>query len=251
MGVDLVDCTPDVREQLRLLRDVRFDYPGGVNRAPIDGVLLTHAHMGHYLGLAHLGYEAMHTHGVRAFASERMAGFLEENQPWASLIERGEIVVTEIRPGEAFEPGGGDGGSGGSGVAVTPIVVPHRDELSDTLAFRFKGPRATVLYMPDCDPWHRWQERALEILDSADVVIIDGSFFDGDELPGRDLSKIGHPLVIDTLALLGDRVARGELRVILTHMNHTNPLIEPDSEARARVLDAGFEIAIEGMEIPL
>lgn len=240
--IHLIDATPDIRDQLRLLRDLGHANPGGVDRAPIDGVLLTHAHMGHYLGLAHLGFEALHARGVRVRATERMTRFLQQNQPWARLVELGEIEVIVAPAGKEFDLGG---------VRVTPVLVPHRDELSDTVAFVLAGARSRVLYMPDCDPWHRWEDRALELLSSVDVAILDATFFDGDELPGRDLSTIGHPLVVDTLALLGERVRRGDLRIILTHMNHTNPLLEEHSEARRRVLEAGVDIAIEGMEIGL
>ncbi len=241
-GINLVDCTPDVREQLRLLRDVRFENAGGVDRAPIRGVFLTHAHMGHYAGLLHLGYEAMHTEGVVAMGSPRMMRFLRGNAPWSQLVDKGEIVPRALEAGEAIEVGG---------ARVTPIPVPHREEFSDTLAYLFEGPTRTVLYMPDCDPWHRWQARALEIIDSADVAILDATFFDGAELPGRDLSTIGHPLVVDTIEFLGERVRSGRLRVVLTHMNHSNPLLEQEGEARRRADEAGFEIAIEGMEVGL
>ncbi len=240
--IHLVDCTPDIREQLRLLRDVRFENVGGVDRALIESVFLTHAHMGHYSGLLHLGYEAMHSGGVQAIGTPRMIGFLEQNAPWSQLVEMGEIKPRAIEAGESIMVGG---------VRVTLIAVPHREEFSDTIAYRFEGAAQSVLYMPDCDPWHRWESRALELIDSVDVAILDATFFDGAELPGRDLSKIGHPLVVDTIALLAERVRSGRLRVILTHMNHTNPLLEPDSDARRRALEAGFEIAGEGVEIPL
>src|SRR5690606_28327044 len=55
----LVDATPDLPQQLDMLDDVRAREPGRVDRSPLAGVLLTHAHMGHYLGLAQLGYEAV------------------------------------------------------------------------------------------------------------------------------------------------------------------------------------------------
>ena len=98
--IHLVDCTPDVREQLRLLRDVRFENVGGVDRALIESVFLTHAHMGHYSGLLHLGYEAMHTSGVQAIGTPTMIRFLEQNAPWSQLVEMGEIKPRAIEAGE-------------------------------------------------------------------------------------------------------------------------------------------------------
>jgi len=240
--VFLFDATPDIREQLRMLRDVRPGTPGGVDRRPIDGIFLTHAHMGHYLGLAHLGYEALHAPGIAVWCTPRMAAFLRANAPWSRLVELGEIKVHEVEPGGELDLGG---------AIVRSVPVPHRDELSDTVAYEILAGGKRVLYMPDCDPWHRWRDRAEALIEQEDIAILDATFFSAGELPGRDISRIGHPLVVDTIAMLADRVRRGKLRVILTHMNHTNPLIEEKSNARRRALEAGFEIAREGQEIVL
>jgi pyrroloquinoline quinone biosynthesis protein B len=40
-------------------------------------------------------------------------------------------------------------------------------------------------------------------------------------------------------------------RVIYTHINHTNPLADPDSIYSRKVRDAGFEVAYDGMTINL
>jgi len=45
----LIDATPDFREQLHALRRLAPD-------CPLSGIILTHAHIGHYAGLIHLGY---------------------------------------------------------------------------------------------------------------------------------------------------------------------------------------------------
>ncbi len=240
--VFLFDATPDLREQLRMLRDVRPGTAAGVDRKPVDGIFLTHAHMGHYLGLAHLGYEALHAPGIAVWCTPRMAAFLRANAPWSRLVELGEIEVHEVDPGKEVDLGG---------ALVRSVPVPHRDELSDTVAYEISVGGRRVLYMPDCDPWHRWRDRAEALIERADIAILDATFFSAGELPGRDISRIGHPLVVDTITMLADRVRQGKVRVILTHMNHTNPLIEEGSDARRRAGEAGFEIAREGREIVL
>ncbi len=240
--VYLFDATPDIRAQLRMLRDVRPGVDRGVDRKPLDGIFLTHAHMGHYLGLAHLGYEALHTQMTPVWCTPKMAAFLRHNAPWSQLVELHEIELREVGIGDRIELGG---------VVVRSVRVPHRDEFSDTVAYEIEGGGRRVLYMPDCDPWHRWSPRARSLIERADVAILDATFFSADELPGRNVEKIGHPLVVDTVAMLGERVRRGELRVVLTHMNHTNPLVEETNEAHRRVIEAGFEVAREGMEIVL
>jgi pyrroloquinoline quinone biosynthesis protein B len=241
--VYLVDATPDLREQLDELADVRDAPAGRADRAPIDGVFLTHAHMGHYLGLAFLGYEALHTQKIPVWATPRMAGYLRANGPWSQLVSKEEIELRELADGATVELG--------EGVRVTAVRAPHRDEFADTIGFRISGPTRTVLYVPDTDSWVAWGDRLAAALEGVDVAIVDGTFFSGDELPGRDVGKIGHPLMKDTVERLGDRVAAGRLTVYFTHLNHSNPALEPASEASKYLREKGFRVLAEGEEFGL
>jgi len=243
-GVYLVDATPDVRQQLDMLRDVR-DPPGDrVDRAPLDGVLLTHAHIGHYLGLAFFGFEAVHTQGLPLHVTPRMAAFLRTNGPWGQMVEKGNVALVEHAPNtDPFEL---------DGVSVRMIAVPHRDEYSDTVGFLFAGPKRRVLYVPDTDTWDTWQPSLVEVLEreSVDVAILDGSFYSLDELPGRDLPVVRHPLVVQTMDLLETWVAGGG-RVLFSHLNHSNPALDPSSDERRAITTRGFEVARVGLEIDL
>ena len=82
------------------------------------------------------------------------------------------------------------------------------------------------------------------------MSVIDATFFSESELPGRDMSKIPHPLVTQTMSALEglDLEGRGPngRRVILTHMNHTNPL-HGETEEKRLVEDRGFLVAQLGM----
>ncbi len=238
----VIDATPDLRAQLALLHDVTGPPPGAIERQPIDGVLLTHAHIGHYAGLMFFGFESLHTRDLPVLCSPRMAGFLRDNGPWGQLVELGNISLREIHPRETLEL---------AGVRITPLLVPHRDEYADTLGFIIGGPRSTLLYLPDTDAWHVWREPFLATIDRVDVAVLDATFFSAGELPGRDASAIPHPLIEATMDLLGERVASGKLRVYLTHLNHTNPAIEADSPERAEIERRGFRVLEEGDEFPL
>jgi pyrroloquinoline quinone biosynthesis protein B len=239
----LVDATPDLREQLDLLPVVGTHATGKVDRAPVDGVLLTHAHIGHYLGLEFFGFEAVHTLGLPVHATPRMAAFLRANAPWSRLVERGEIEIREATPGTAFDLD--------AGVRVTPFNVPHRDEDSDTVGFAIAGPRHTIVYVPDTDRWDTWSGEARRALDACDVALVDGTFFSAGELPGRDVSSIGHPLIVATMDLLRDRVRAGRLRVLFTHLNHSNHALDPSGAERRAIVDGGFEVAEDGQRLPL
>jgi pyrroloquinoline quinone biosynthesis protein B len=242
--VFLIDATPDIREQLDMLRDVRDDPAGRVDRAPIDGVLLTHAHIGHYTGLAFFGFEAIHAQGLPVWCTARMGAFLRENGPWSQLVEIGNIEINEIAPGEPWTV---------DGVELEAVLVPHRDEYSDTVGFICRGETRTVLYIPDTEPWRRWAVPLTEVIDEegVDTLIVDATFYSPAELPGRLISAIGHPLMIDTMDLLQQRVDSGALEVLFTHLNHSNPALEPGSEARRQVGSRGFAVVEEGQEIVL
>ncbi len=246
-GTYLFEATPDIRPQLdRVLELGRLRGRQDQGRKYLDGIFLTHAHMGHYTGLLHLGYEAAHSQGVPLFASEKMIAFLRANQPWRQLVDLNNVVPEAVAFGGKVELA--------EDLTVEPLAVPHRDELSDTVAWRVRGPSRTVLFLPDCDPWSRWQARRFDLaalLDGVDVFLADASFFSGDELPGRDLTKIGHPLVRDSLEHFGDDVRAGKLRVVFIHFNQSNPLLAPDSAEAAEVRAAGFELAQRGLRLPL
>ena len=239
----LVDASPDLREQLDRLPEVGRHAKGGVDRAPVDGVLLTHAHVGHYLGLAFLGFEAVHTSKLPVWATPRMASFLTANAPWSRLVSRDEIDLRESPPGVAFDLA--------PGIRVTPYAVPHRDEDSDTVAFKIEGPRHTVFYAPDTDTWATWSESAKEALVSCETALIDGTFYSADELPGRDVAKIGHPLIVTSMDLYQDRVRANRLVVLFTHLNHSNRALEPGGPELRAIEGRGFALAEDGQRLPL
>ena len=242
--VFLIDASPDIRRQLYRLRDVKPG-AGRVNRAPIDGVFLTHAHLGHYTGLGFLGFEAIHAREIPLYVTPRMADFLTANGPWSQLVELRNVVPVRLTPSEPVELN--------DALTVTAFRVPHRDEFADTVGFLFAGPTRRVFYVPDTDGWQHWETPLEEWLDRyrVDVAIVDGTFFSIDELPGRDVATIGHPLVVDTIERLQERVTAGTLRVFFTHFNHSNPVLDADGEHRRQVEAAGFELLDDGLELAL
>jgi pyrroloquinoline quinone biosynthesis protein B len=232
----LIDATPDFVAQLEALNDGRE-----AERArPVDGILLTHAHIGHYTGLMYLGREALGARAVPVYATPRMARFLRENGPWSQLVTLGNIELREIEPGReiALTPD----------LRVTPVLVAHRDEYSDTVGFRVRGPSRSLLYIPDIDKWEKWDRDLAAELRSADRALLDGTFEDASEIPGRSMAEIPHPLVSETAARV---VAAGLAeRVLFVHLNHTNRLLW-DEPARRALEARGLRVAREGEELPL
>jgi len=232
----LVDATPDLRWQLRHL-DVAA--PAANPTMPgLEGILLTHAHYGHVAGLAALGREAAGARGVAVWAMPRLLQLLGESRPWARLVEDGVILPRALEAGRALALGGG--------LSATPLPVPHRTALSETVAFRVQGPRSSLLWLPDVDAWDDAAADPRALVGSVDRAYLDGTFFDGSELPGRDRSRIAHPTMSDTLerARSWPEALRARLRFI--HLNHSNPALWPGSPAREAVLGEGCGVAEEG-----
>lgn len=226
----LIDATPDLPLQIESLPGRPAD-----PRRPVDGILLTHAHIGHYTGLMQLGREALGARAVPVYATPRMAAFLRGNGPWNLLVSQGHIELREMEPGRplALTPR----------ITVTPLPVPHRDELSDTVGLRVQGPARSLLYIPDIDKWEKWDRRVEDEVAGVDLALLDGTFHEAGEIPGRSQQDIPHPLVPETMNRLSAAKLAG--RVFFIHLNHTNRLLW-DAAALRDVRRRGFRVAREG-----
>ncbi|MFK8014192.1 MAG: MBL fold metallo-hydrolase [Gammaproteobacteria bacterium] len=233
----LFEATPAIGEQLHALNTVAPD-----QRYSLDGIFLTHAHIGHYAGLMYLGREAIGSTAVPVFAMPRMTQFLQSNGPWDQLIQLNNVALQPLEHERAVSLGG---------VTVTPLLVPHRDEYSETVGYLIAGPERTALFIPDIDKWSRWERQLVNVVQEVDYALLDATFFADGELPGRDMSKIPHPLVTESMDILGSLDATQRSKVWFIHFNHTNPLLDLRSEPARRVRAAGFNVASEGVRLPL
>lgn len=239
----LIDATPDIREQLRALDRAAPQSPDGESATTISGIFLTHAHIGHYLGLAQLGREVTGADDVPVHTMPRMKSFLETNGPWSQLVVLGNIELNGLKDDHRVELS--------RDIHITPILVPHRDEFSETVGFLIEGPDRSALYIPDINKWSTWDRKIEDEIARVDIAFLDGTFFASDELPGRDMSEIPHPYVEETMARLASLPPEERAKVRFIHFNHTNPLIRDESEATGAVEAAGFGIAREGEQISL
>ncbi len=234
----LLDATPGIKTQL-----YRLDHWLGGTGYRLDGVFLTHAHIGHYLGLAQFGREAMGARDLPVYAMPKMAAFLQANGPWSQLVRLRNIALQPLQAGRAVQLG--------KALRVTPFLVPHRDEFSETAGFRIAGPGKSVIYLPDIDSWQQWDAMGTHIEDviaANDLLFLDGTFYSGDELPGRDMSKIPHPSITRTMARLAALPRAERAKVHFIHLNHTNPAHDRHSAASAAIRKAGFSVARPGAQ---
>ena len=224
----LIDATPDFESQVTSL--------GGIP----DGILLTHAHIGHYLGLAQLGREVLNARSMSVHCTPSMARFLRENGPWRRLVEGKNIAIHEVEPGVEFDLT--------ETLRARAVRVPHRDEDSDTVAWIIAGPSKKLLWLPDIDKWEKWDRPIEDVARTVNYALLDGTFFSADEIPGRSIAEIPHPLVPETLSRLS--TTKGASRIFFVHLNHTNRLLWDGGEI-ARLSAAGFGVASEGQRLPL
>lgn len=223
----MVDATPDLATQIESLGEA-----AGRGGASIDAIVLTHAHIGHYLGLALLGREVLNADRMPVHCTTRMAEFLQSNRPWSHLVSRNEIELSNLAPGAPLSF---------DGLEIHAFLVPHRAEDTDTIGITVVGPNRTLLYVPDTD---YLDDSFIERVMAADVALIDGTFYSRDELRHRDMLAVKHPCVAESIP----RLEGGETEVVFTHLNHTNALLHP---THAPELPSGFQVAREGQRFDL
>ncbi|MBR9920259.1 MAG: pyrroloquinoline quinone biosynthesis protein PqqB [Bacteroidetes bacterium] len=233
----LFEATPNIREQLDLLYQNSKVSPG---KMPA-GIVLTHAHIGHYAGLIQLGREVIGANAIPVHALPKMGAFLQTNGPWSQLVELENISIRELKPDSttALRPE----------VSIRPFLVPHRDEFSETAGYEIAFGRKKALFIPDIDKWERWDRDIRAYLPEVDIAFLDATFFKDGELPNRNMAEIPHPFVAESMALLDGLSDADRAKVHFIHFNHTNPLLF-DVEAQNEVLQKGYNLAGQGMKIP-
>ncbi len=253
----MFEATPDIREQVQFLDETFPGKPdnqkGGLG---LDGIFLTHAHIGHYAGLMFLGRESAGTKNVPVYVLPRMGEFLSSNGPWSQLADLENIELKPLEDPFSFDAPVELSGN----ISVAAFKVPHRDEFSETAGYVITGPQKSVLFIPDIDGWAEWEnlEGPDWVIHSDDIVIrefvrqvdyafVDATFYDDNELPGRDMSQIPHPRVTETMDMIDaakDETLREKIRFI--HLNHTNPLRNKDSDAYKTLTTRGYKMARRG-----
>ncbi len=236
----LFEATPDLPEQLAELDEIapHPEKPG------LEGVFLTHAHMGHYTGLMFLGFESLGASLTPVYAMPRMASYLSNNGPWDQLIRYENIDLRTLQDAVPVELN--------KRLRVVPFLVPHRQEYSEVVGYRIESTDPdglSALFIPDINSWEEWDEWGVRLEDqiaSVDVAFLDGCFWNHGEVPGRDMSGFPHPLIKETLDRLSALPPSERSKIVFTHINHTNPVQDPNSPEAREVESWGARVAQEG-----
>ena len=251
----LLNCSPDIAEQIEAFEPLQ---PRETRGTPIAGMLLTDANVDHIGGLAVLRQSGAHRFAVRSSAVVREIACAQTAfAPFALPPHR----WIDMQPGQPCEPAG-PGDPAGSTLDVRAFAVPgttpgydgRREIEGAVLAYEISEPgaAATLLYAP---VFAEIDEALAGAIAAATIAILDGTFYSDDELPAQDLMpktarSLGHlPAGGEggTLARLG----RCGARIVFTHVNNSNPMLDPSSAPHARMREAGAELAYDGMELVL
>ncbi|HET6708982.1 pyrroloquinoline quinone biosynthesis protein PqqB [Amycolatopsis sp.] len=231
-GWYLLNCGPDIRAQILGTPELRAG--PGPREIPLRGVLLTDAELDHTLGLPMLRESG----GLPVWAPPAVLSALSPlasivdsygSWLWSSSVDipglRVEVLpVSDKRPKYAVESGG-------------PWVV----------AYRITDPATggVLVYAPCLRSWPRGFE---EFIADASLVLLDGTFFAPDEMAGvggPDQLAMGHLPITASLPRVAGRPWA------FTHVNNTNPALDPASPEHAAVLAAGASLPPDGTRYSL
>ncbi len=230
----LIDATPDIKDQLHHLLSDEYT---------LEGIFLTHAHMGHYTGLMELGREAMGADAVPVYVMPKMKTFIETNGPWDQLVKLNNIKCIPLehnKPTILTES-----------ISIVPMQVPHRDEYSETVGYTINSTDKSALFIPDIDKWDKWDRDINEEIAKVDYAFLDGTFYRNGEIWGRDMSDIPHPFIQESMSYFNKLSASEKNKIYFIHLNHTNPLLDKSSEERQSFDKKRYHVAREGQIVDL
>lgn len=238
----LIDASPDVAQQLAPFA------PSTGRASPLAGVLLTDAEFDHTLGLLQLREQSTWT----LHATPSVHAMLQDQFPVPQLLAHyAHITPITADPEQAVAFGD---------VSVTWVPLDthtpryhhnRRPEAAATCALRLQGPRHILVYAPSLSDLH--SDTVRELLGSADILLVDGTFYDSVELSrlgfGQDdAHSMGHLPIRESAPLLATFPARLKR---YTHLNNTNPALDPASSERAWVREHGLDLIDDGWETEL
>ena len=252
LGILGVDGTKHIIEITKNLSEQLVIWTPDKNELFIpETVSITHLHLGHIEGIGQLGKPVMGLREVDVYLSPNNKDIFDNRSDIELMEDEGNIRTHSKNFYRPFEP------KGGCGFSLQFIPIPHRSELGDNAAIIIKAEEKSILFMPDQDSWrdtldYHSKDNIRDFLKMFDIdeALIDGTFWSMDELPGRDISKIPHPTIEDSIKLLG-RKKEEDPEISFLHLNHSNPVNDLGSKQRKIVEKKGWKISEMGDVVKL
>ncbi|MDP9340311.1 MAG: MBL fold metallo-hydrolase [Acidobacteriota bacterium] len=270
----LLSASPDLRTQITQTLEL---CPGPTVRgaslesveSPLGGVFLPSADVDSVAGLLHL----REFQSFFVFATPSVQRILQKENRIFRVLERADPPVKWVALSNKGRLGchlDEDSGSAPEFLCSTvPLAGAYPDYVSEELqrslvpeestsAFVIHQSDKRLFYAPSIPATGAaanstgWKSH----VETSGVSFLDGTFWSDDELIRTGRSKktarqIGHVPLSGPDGLLEKYPKTATGRRILIHINNTNPILDEDSPQHRAVLDAGFEIAYDGMELEL
>ena len=232
----LFEATPDISKQLKFLNN---NYSSSTI---VDGVFITHAHIGHYTGLMYFGREALGAHKVPVYVMPKMKQFLESNSPWNQLIDLDNVQLREIFKNKKITIS--------KNLIIVPFTVPHRDEFSETVGYKIIGPNKSALFIPDINKWSLWDKDIVAEVKDVDYAFLDATFFKDGEV-NRSMDEIPHPFIVETINLFKNESIQVKNKIHFIHFNHTNISLQYKNPVIDSIRKLGYNFARFGDQLSL
>lgn len=233
----LFEASPDMHTQLAELEQNHIK-----SSTIIDGVFLTHAHIGHYTGLMYFGREAYGKKDIPVFVMPKIKTFLTNNGPWNQLVALKNIQLKNLQQDSTIILN--------ENLKVTPFLVPHRDEFSETVGYKIEGKKKSALFIPDINKWKKWKKSIIEEVKKVNYAFLDATFLNQFEVK-RAMSEVPHPFIEETTKLFKNETLNTKNKIYFIHFNHTNPALQENSRERKAIEKLGFHFSNEGMKFDL
>lgn len=250
----LLNASPDVRDQIRLLTALE---PAGTRQVPVEGIIPTDAELDHTLGITLL----REGRKLRIYATRAVVDVLTEDSrilPVTSAFAT--ITVSELALGRPELLRDSEGGA--TGLSITPFAVPgdpprfaRREQPGHTVGLMVEDTRTggRLAFVPGCGAL---DDDLLARLAGADLLLFDGTFWTDDEMlrlgfSERTARQMDHLPVAGgdgSLALLSRLPCRWK---VYTHINNSNPMLVEDGAERRAVETAGMVVGDDGMRFSL
>ena len=223
----IFDVSPDIKYQLQMLD--KYD-------CQLAGVFVTHAHYGHYSGLLEFGLEVGNQKKIPVYVMPQMYDFLYNNFPFKFLHKNQHIELIQINNKISLLD---------NKLIIDSFLVPHRNEFSETVGFKIRSQEKSIIYLPDIDNFDNSYFNIVDLIKKNDVIFLDGTFYNKKEINNRDISKIPHPFIEDTMKLLKNLSDNDKKKINFIHFNHTNPVLQNGSIEQKNILKSKYSISNE------
>jgi pyrroloquinoline quinone biosynthesis protein B len=268
----LLNASPDLRTQIESTPELcsrpqvgpatAIAGTGGVRHSPIAGVVLTGGDLDQVLGLLLL----RELEPIHVYSTASVRRLLKDHNIFFNLLSRqpGQSVWTDIVPGESFRLATP---ASSSYILCQPVALSgpfpayvngkatdlKEEEAVLGLVIESAPGGGRLAYFPALPAV---RDRLLELFDSCDLLLLDGTFWSDDELLRLDrgfpsASEMGHLPMSGSGGSLKRLQTLGRTRKIFVHINNTNPVLDKDSLPYRQVREAGWEVAEDGWEFRL